>query len=73
MYIFRFSSVEEEFRNTLGKVKLRKVGGTSRIVTEMLMFGGGSVLHHQILLGLVKMVWREGCVFDDWRDAPVTI
>jgi len=30
----------EEFESALGKVKMRKAGGTSIIVPEMLVFGG---------------------------------
>ena len=59
----------EEFKSALGKVKLRKVGGTSRIVPKMLMFGGPVL--YLVLLGLFRRVWREGCVFDDWRDQLV--
>jgi len=51
----------------LGKVKMKKAGGTSRIVPEMLVFGG--LVLHWVLLGLFRRVWREGCMFDDWRDA----
>ena len=60
---------EEEFENALGKVKLKKAGGTSRIVPEMLVFGGPVL--HRVLLNLFRKVWGEGCVFDDWRDALV--
>jgi len=60
---------EEEFENALGKVKLRKASGTSRISPEMLV-SGGPVLH-RVLLGLFRRVWREGCVFGEWRDALV--
>ena len=31
---------------------------------------GGPVLH-RALLGLFRKAWREGCVFDNWRDALV--
>ena len=43
--------VEEELDTALGMVKLRKAGGTSRIVAEVLMFGG--LLLHRVLLGLL--------------------
>ena len=58
---------EEEFESALGKVKMRKAGGTSRSVPEMLVLGGPVL--HQVLLGLFRKVRREGCVFDDWRNA----
>ena len=49
-------SGEEEFESALGKGKLRKTGDTSRIVPEMVVFGG-PVLHQ--VLCLFRRVWRE--------------
>ena len=60
---------EEEFESTLGKVKMRKAGGTSRNVPEMLVLGGPVL--HRVLLGLFRKVRKESCVFDDWRNALV--
>ena len=45
----------EEFESALGKVKLRKAGGTSRIVPKMLVFGG--LVLYLVLLGLFRRVW----------------
>ena len=57
------------FENALSKAQLKKAGGTSRIIPEMLVFGGPVL--HRALLNLFRKVWREVCVFDEWRDALV--
>ena len=45
--------MEEEFENALGKVKLRKAGGTCSIVPEILVLCGS---------GLVAWVCSQSCV-----------
>ena len=59
----------EEFQRALSKLRLRKAGGDSGVLPEMLVFGGPVL--HTVLLDLFQRVWREGQVFAAWRDALV--
>ena len=59
----------EEFQRALGKLRLRKAGGESGVIPEMLVFGGPVL--HKVLLELFQKVWSEGQVFAAWRDALV--
>ena len=55
----------EELEVALSQLKVRKAGGLSGILPELILFGG-AVLRDR-LLALVKDVWNEGRVFDVWR------
>jgi len=43
------------------------VGGLSGILQDLVLCGGPVLLER--LLVLMQAVWKEGCVFKDWRDA----
>ena len=59
----------EEFLNILSRVKLKKTGGMSRITPEMILFGGS--VFHQALLNVFRKVWRDGEVFEEWKNSMV--
>ena len=60
---------EEELESALSKLKRRKAGGQSGILPELVLYGG-AVLWDR-LLDLIKDVWEEGKVVEDWRNAVV--
>ena len=53
----------------MSRLKARKVGDLSGILSEMVLCGGPVLLER--LLVLMQAVWREGCVFKDWSDALI--
>ena len=59
----------EELEIALSHLKVRKAGGLSRILPEMILCAGPAL--HDRLLALMETVWREGAVFGDWRDAVI--
>ena len=59
----------EELEAALSRLKPRKAGGLSGILPELILCGG-PVLRDK-LLTLMRAVWREGEVFQDWRDAVI--
>ena len=59
----------EELEAVLSRLKLRKAGGLSGILPELILCSG-PVLHDK-LLTLMRAIWREGEVFQDWRDAVI--
>ena len=59
----------EELEITLSRLKVRKAGGLSGILPEMILRGGPAIRDR--LLALMEIVWREGAVFGDWRDAVI--
>ena len=59
----------EELGAALFRLKPRKVGGLSGILPELILCGG-PILYDK-LFTLMKAVWREGEVFQDWRDAVI--
>ena len=60
---------EEELATALAKMKMRKAGGKTGILPEMVLFGGG-VLWDRVL-ELMQVIWSEGEVVDDWKNADV--
>lgn len=50
-------------------LKMRKAGGLTGIVPELILYGG-PVLQDR-LLALIKGVWSESRVFSAWRDALI--
>ena len=59
--------IMEELKTALSCLKVRKAGGLSGILPEMILCGGPAL--HSRLLTLMEAVWREGEVFKDWKDA----
>ena len=59
----------EELKTALSRLKVRKAGGLSGILPEMILCGGPAL--HSRLLTLMEAVWREGEVFKDWKDAVI--
>ena len=53
----------------MSRLRARKAGGLSGILPELVLCGGPVLLDR--LLALMQIVWREGCVFKDWRDALI--
>ena len=60
---------EEDVKLALSQVKNGKAAGSSGILPEMLKVGQMSHEFLCMLLALVKAVWREKRVPQDWRDA----
>ena len=60
---------EEELIEAVIKLKNGKAGGESRILPEMVKVACCEEEFVQMLLDLVKDVWQEGKVPEDWRDA----
>ena len=59
----------EELEAALSRLKPKKAGGLSGILPELILCSA-TILHDK-LLTLMKAVWREGEVFQDWRDAVI--
>ena len=53
----------------LSQVKNGKAAGSSGVLPEMLKVGQESCEFICMLLTLVRTVWRERCVPQDWQDA----
>ena len=51
------------------KMKWGKAGGRTGILPELILCGGPEIQHR--LLVLMKEVWKEGCVVQDWKDAEI--
>ena len=60
---------EEDVQLALSQVKNGKAAGSSGILPEMLKVGQESREFICMILTLVRAVWREKCVPQDWRDA----
>ena len=60
---------EEELEAALSKLKKRKAGGKTGIFHKLVMFRG-AVLWIR-LLELMQVMWREGEVVADWKNAEV--
>ena len=50
-------------------MKARKAGGLSGLIPELVLCGGPVLFDR--LFALMQIVWKEGCVFKDWRDALI--
>ena len=59
----------EEMVTAMHAMKAGKSGGASGILPEMVISGGREL--HGRLLHLIQLVWNEGSVVVDWRDAIV--
>ena len=60
---------EEDVQVALSQVKNGKAAGSSGILPEMLKVGQESHEFICMLLTLVRTIWREKCVLQDWQDA----
>ena len=60
---------EEEMLQALGKLRKGKAGGKSGILPELLVYGGAEMCDR--LLMVMKDMWEEGRVVDDWRNAEI--
>ena len=60
---------EEEMLQALGKLRKGKAGGKSGILPELLACGGAEMCDR--LLMVMKDMWEEGRVVDDWRNAEI--
>ena len=56
----------EELRIALSKSRKGKAGGKTKILPKLLVCGG-TEMHDSIL----KLVWEEGSVVADWKDAEI--
>ena len=50
-------------------MSLGKAGGESGILPEMIVYGGQNL--HRRILRLMHLVWKEGTVVAEWRNATV--
>lgn len=62
--------MEEELETVLSKMKRRKAGGKTGIPSPELVLFGGTILWDR-MLELMKVMWREGEIVADWKDAEV--
>ncbi len=60
---------EEELEVALSKLKMRKVGGKSGMLPELVRFSGAHLWDR--LLELMQVLWSQGEVETDWKDAEV--
>ena len=60
---------EEELMRALTKLKMRKAGGKSGVLPELIPHGGVDLWDR--ILEVMQKVWEEGKVVRDWQDAVV--
>ena len=60
---------EEELFEALSKMKMRKAGGKSGILPELMIHGGPELWGR--ILKLMEQVWEDGEVVSAWRDAVI--
>ena len=60
---------DEELEAALSRMKKGKAGGKSEILPEMVLFGGGVLWER--LRQLMEVMWEEGEVISDWKNAVV--
>ena len=60
---------EEELMQALTKLKMRKAGGKSDVLPELIHHGGVDLWDR--MLEVMQKVWEEGKVVRDWQDAVV--
>ena len=58
-----------KLEDAMSRLKARKAGGLSGILPELVLCGS-PVLFDRLLV-LMQAIWRDGCVFKDWRDALI--
>jgi len=56
--------------DAMSRLKTSKMGGLSEILSELALCGG-PILLERLLFLMQAAVWREGCVFKDWKDALI--
>ena len=64
-----YPSTHDEFLSALRSMSLGKAGGESGILPEMIVYGGQNL--HRRILRLMHLVWKEGTVVVEWRNATV--
>ena len=62
-------SSEEELSQALSKLKMRKAGGKSDTLPELILCGGAKLWSR--ILKLMQQVWEEGRAVGEWQDAVV--
>jgi hypothetical protein len=60
---------EEEFQTAMDRLKTGKAAGMTGILPEMIVCGGHELWDR--LLDLMKRVWEEGRVVEDWKNAEI--
>ena len=60
---------EEEFQTAMDRLKTGKAAGMTGILQEMIVYGGHELWDR--LLDLMKRVWEEGRVVEDWKNAEI--
>ena len=60
---------EEELMDAMSKMKKRKAGGKSCILSELITYGGPELWDR--ILKLMEQVWKDGQVVRDWKDAVI--
>ena len=60
---------EEELMQALTNLKMRKAGGKSSVLPELILHGGLYLWDR--MLEVMQKVWEEGKVVRDWQDAVV--
>ena len=58
-----------ELKGAMSRLNTRKARGLSGILPELVLCGSPVLLDR--LLVLMQAVWRDGCVFNNWRDALI--
>ena len=62
-------TTEEELETALGKLKKGKAGGKIEIPPELITYGGAELFDR--MLELMREVWEERKVVNDWKDAEI--
>ena len=60
---------EEELTQALDKLKMRKAGGKSGILPELILHGCPELWER--MLKMIRQVWEDGTVVRDWKDSLV--
>ena len=60
---------EEELSEALSKLKVRRAGGKSDILPELILYGGPYLWDR--VLKIMEQMWEDGKVVKDWQDALV--
>ena len=62
-------TTEEELETALSKLKKGKAGGKIGIPPELITYGGAELFDR--MLELMREVWEERKVVNDWKDAEI--
>ena len=60
---------DEELESALNKLKLGKAGGKTGIAPELVVHGGADLWDR--MLELMREIWKEKRVVEDWKDAEI--